>query len=336
MALRSTNRFTIALSLGCLMCLLQAWLPQRVESQDAGVMPSTDLVVDGRVENVFQSGDEMLVQIMVQRSEAPRLDSAGGVRYPAPGEYVYAHVDAAGFARGIGSQQRVAAPLAGSQVRASLSSGEAGRWEAAGPGWYQELSAVDGGLANRASGGDPGLGIAAEAITVGRQSALKVIRVAPNSPAQQAGVEPGDIVVEANREPVSSQKQLDDAYRASRGPFLLTVRDVRSEREFLVEVDAPAEQLRPDMRVAPPRSLGLTSELAFYSGQPAVKVTNVSPGSPAEQAGVVAGLLILEAGGKSIGGPDELNDAVKNSGKRLELKVVDPKDRRERILQVAL
>jgi hypothetical protein len=70
-------------------------------SAQLGTTPGdADLTVYGRVTAVFQKRNAesgQLVQILVQRSEVPQLDEASGnVRFPAPGEYVYAHVEAGG------------------------------------------------------------------------------------------------------------------------------------------------------------------------------------------------------------------------------------------------
>ena len=332
MALNHQSRYAGSMLLVCVTLTLQSWLPRAALAQQVGYTTATDLVVDGRVEKVFRSGDEVLVQILVQRSEAPQLMSAGSGRYPAPGEYLYVHsADSGRSERGLG------APGAGVMIRAFLKAGKFGQWEAAGSAWYQENPSRDeGGLAKRpAADGDEALGVNSERVLLGRTSALKVLRVRPNSPAAKAGVEPGDILVEANRMPVDSQQELDDLYRRSRDQFSLTVRDVRSGRDVLVKVDPYAGQPGPAMRRGP-RSLGVTSKLAFYKGEAAVEVVEVAKGSPADRAGIVPGDLILEADGKPVESPDGLDAMARAAGGVLGLKVVDPKLRRERTVRVAL
>ena len=174
---------------------------------------------------------------------------------------------------------------------------------------------------------------------MGRDTALKVVRVTPNSPAANAGIEPGDILVEANRVPLKSEAQLADAYRKSGGKFALTVRNVRSGRDVLVDVETNAIRVddAPNLgRNRKTEPLGVTAELAFYGGEAAVKVTKVKPGSPAARAGITAGILILKANGKSVANPKELDEAERVSRGKLELNVVDPSNRKERVVKVAL
>ena len=314
------------------MFSLQSWLPRDAEAQLVGSTTVTDLVVEGRVEKVFQSGDEILVQVLVQRSEAPRLVSAGSVRYPAPGEYVYVHSDDSGRLR-----QRVSTPRPGTEIRAFLNAGKSGQWEAASSQWYQESpSGAEGGFARGSTtDADGTLGVTTEKVPLGRTAALKVISVRPNSAAANAGVEPGDILVEANRKPVGSQRELDEAYRNSRDQFSLTVRDVRSSRDVLVNVDPYSGQPGPEMRRGR-RSLGVTGKLAFYQGEPAVEVTEVASGSPADRAGIAPGDLILEADGKPVESPESLDAMMEKSRGVVGLKVANPKNRQERTIRVAL
>ena len=42
------------------------------------------------------------------------------------------------------------------------------------------------------------LGISAEPVTIGQRTGMKVVGVQPDSPAQKAGIEPGDVIVSAN------------------------------------------------------------------------------------------------------------------------------------------
>ena len=61
-----------------------------------------------------------------------------------------------------------------------------------------------------------------------------------------------------------------------------------------------------------------------------------APGSAAQQAGITTGLLITEANGKPVKSPEELQAAERESRGRLELKLIDPKERREQTVRVEL
>jgi S1-C subfamily serine protease len=59
----------------------------------------------------------------------------------------------------------------------------------------------------------------------GRVEGVLITKVAPNSPAETAGVEPGDIVLGANQQPVKTPQELLAIVQASKGkPLLLQIR----------------------------------------------------------------------------------------------------------------
>ena len=222
--------------------------------------PKVALVVEGRVEQVFRDGDQCLVQILVHGSEAPDLGRVAGIRYPAPGECVYAHVDLQSTApdrivRRVDSRML---PDPQSRIRAFLASGVNGRWEAIGRDWFAEDAAPSGGVVRR------------------------------------------------DRWPL-------DRLRRDRG--------------------ADAEAGSRDLQSA---SLGIETELAFYNGEAALKVTRVDPDSPAQRSGIAPGLLILKADGERLASPQALREAERESRGSLQLEVVDPRERRERRVRVEL
>ena len=52
------------------------------------------------------------------------------------------------------------------------------------------------------------LGVSAEPITIGQRTGMKVVGVQPDSPAQKAGIEPGDVIVAANGVPVTGAEAM--------------------------------------------------------------------------------------------------------------------------------
>ncbi|TWU33830.1 PDZ domain-containing protein [Novipirellula artificiosorum] len=326
---RSTSPVSIALFFFCMMPSLV--IPS-VQGQEAGAAQATALIVDGNVENVFQADGEYLVQILVQRSEVPRIYRGVAARYPAPGEYVYAHV---GPERNASERRTLPGPQ--TRVRAFLTVGRSGQWETIGRDWYQENPSDRNEVAMDRAGIT--IGISTQPVTLGRSTALKVVQVTPDSPTAKAGIEPGDVLVEVNRVPLSSEQQLQDAVRNSGGTLLLTVHDVRSGRDVDVEVESVGVSLDPNLRSGMAdklQPLGVTTELAFYGGEAVVKVTDVKLGSPAQLAGIAVGLLIVKANGKPVSSPEVLRDAEVASRGSLELEIVDPSDRRQRVVQVRL
>ncbi len=313
----------------------------RVEAQVVAVAVDAAVIVEGRVTNVFQSDNDALVQILVQKSELPGFANAARASYPAPGEYVYVHVtpDNAAVDR---FGRRVAGngmPAVQSNVRATLAMDQSGQWAADGRDWYQAASGNTIGSTaqvpiNQSAGT---LGVVTQRVVSGREIALKVVSVTPGSPAATAGIEQGDVLVRANREPLESGEKLEELFRDSPRGISLTVRDVRSGRDVEVDAlktaDSPAATPRSSSSMRP---LGVTSKLAFFSGEPALEITAVQPNSPAAQAGLKPGLLILKANGQAVGSPQELTTAERDSRGRLDLQVVDPKDKREQNIRVSL
>lgn len=60
--------------------------------------------------------------------------------------------------------------------------------------------------------------------------------VEPGSPAALAGIEPGDVIVEANGTPVLHPKTLDEVVRKSGPSLKLMVVDPRTRQKTAVEV----------------------------------------------------------------------------------------------------
>ncbi len=262
----------VALAVGPAIAMGQ--IPTAETDQDVA------LVVDGRVQKVYRDGDQCLVQILVRKSEMPRLSAVAGVRYPAPGELVYVHVDlqSRGIDRVVRRSGAKMLPDPNSPIRAFLTAGQNGRWEAVGRDWFEENPTNndvawsdrwprDRSTPDLAGGDAASLGVETQRNGIGRGNGLKVVQVRPHSAAAKAGIEPGDILVEVDGSRLSSQQQLDEAFRASAGTLAVTVRDIRTNREVQVEVDA-----RGGAPLAPwgtGKTLGVETEIAFYNGEPA-------------------------------------------------------------------
>ncbi|MBX7071945.1 MAG: PDZ domain-containing protein [Pirellulales bacterium] len=191
----------------------------------------------------------------------------------------------------------------------------------------------------------PSLGIAAERVTLGQRTALKVSQVEPNGAAARAGIEVGDILVKANGAPLTGPEQLAAALRKSGSAITLTVRDVRTGRDVPVEVPLggspvkPAPTLpteQPSANKTAPGQIGVVTELAFYDNEAAVKVTEVERGSPAERAGLQVGTIIVQAGDKPVLHPSDLIDAERAAKGSLRLSIVAPGSRRKSTIEVRL
>jgi serine protease Do len=188
------------------------------------------------------------------------------------------------------------------------------------------------------------LGISAEPVIVGKRTAMKVIRVEPGSPAQTAGIEVGDVLVAANGVPVTGVEVLSAVLHKSGPNLTLTVRDTRTGRDVPVEITtggpdaANAAPIPADAPTQPDtgRKLGAVTELVFYDINPAVKVTEVEPNSPAARAGIEPGDIIVEANGTPVLHPKTLDELVRKSAPMLKLQVVDPRTNKKTPVDVNL
>jgi len=184
------------------------------------------------------------------------------------------------------------------------------------------------------------LGLTAEPVRLGQRTALKVVRVEAGGPAQKAGIEPDDILVAANGAPLTGPEQLGSALRKSGPTMTLTVRDSRSGKDVPVEVAIGGPAVQTPLPADIPATntstgeLGAVTELSFYDTEVALKVTEVEPGSPAARAGLQPGFLIVDANGKPVLHPNELNALVRSSTGPLRLTVVDPRTSAKNTVQV--
>jgi S1-C subfamily serine protease len=188
------------------------------------------------------------------------------------------------------------------------------------------------------------LGVSAEPVTIGQRTGMKVIGVHPDSPAQKAGIEVGDVIVAANGVPITGAESLSAVVRKSGATLSLSVRDTRTGKDTAVEVKLGGEEAGTALGapVEAPRTtgtgrrLGAVTELVFYDVDPAAKVTEVETGGPAAKAGIEPGDVIVEANGTPVLHPKDLEEAVRNSGPTLKLMVVDPRTRQKSAVDVNL
>ena len=151
------------------------------------------------------------------------------------------------------------------------------------------------------------------------------------------------MIVEANgrRSPVSNNWSARSA-RAGRagtdGPRLAHwTRHPRASRPGRSEArTSAAERSRHPGAGSGATAWGAVTELALYNDEFAVKVTEVDVGSPAASAGLRPGVVIVEANGKPVLHPSELDAAIRSSGRTCRLTVVDPGTGRKSAIDVNL
>ncbi|MDG3002648.1 PDZ domain-containing protein [Paludisphaera mucosa] len=322
------------------------------------------VIVEGAVREVFRStrGEQadFVVQVDVARTELGRgAADARRLPIPAPGDAVYIHVRQAASGAVRGSRP---IPSEGATLRAYLYPRAGGGWEGASPDWYDQTGGppprADSDVAMRptpaptapASSGEAvlkALGVKAEPVEVNGRLVLKITEILPETPAQKAGFEKGDVIIGVNRAGFASLPQFAEIV-AKGGPvaeFVLV--NVRDKEQAAVKVDlGPVIASRPapdrpspaptPSPAAPKRSLGAEFEPVRLGLRSALKVTKVQPESPAQKAGFEVGDVLVEAGGIALSDETKLQEAVDKAGEKLTVTVRDSRTGRDVPVEVVL
>jgi serine protease Do len=171
---------------------------------------------------------------------------------------------------------------------------------------------------------------------------VEITRVEENSPAEKAGVKPGDVVLEYNGQRVEGMEQFGRMVREtppgrevkltiSRSGTTQTVMAALGSRKFRFSGNFPQgfevpefhmpdipqifTTLRSPMLGVEAESLG--SQLAVYFGvKEGVLVRSVLDNTPAQKAGIKAGDVITKVDGMAVTTPSELSSAVRTANSK--------------------
>jgi serine protease Do len=151
--------------------------------------------------------------------------------------------------------------------------------------------------------------------------------VSPNSPAQRAGLQKGDIILEVNGKPVNDGAQLRMNISLMEPGSTVAVKVLRdgSSRDFSVRLaELPTEQAQVQRNSETPESTmqgvsveNLNARTASQLGLPAstagVVVTDVEPGSRAAESGLKRGDVIQEVNRQAVRNTSDFDRAVRSS-----------------------
>ncbi|WP_437227620.1 PDZ domain-containing protein [Planctomicrobium sp. SH661] len=146
----------------------------------------------------------------------------------------------------------------------------------------------------------------------------KVIRVRPESPADQAGILQDDVIVSVNGKPVEKLNDLKHIVGSMYAKDVAHLSIRRGEETLQKEITLTDELVAyqfPDLGILPSRS----SEEAGVAG---VRIRTVVPGSPADSAGLKAGDLIEKINDDAVASIAELTREVRRNEPGKEITVL--------------
>ena len=179
----------------------------------------------------------------------------------------------------------------------------------------------------------------AQAMNVPAKGGAVVVQVTEGTPAEKAGLKADDVVVALDGKPIESTKDLTQqiGFRTPSSTVTLTAYRGNEKRDFKVELGerpnfegvstSGSQRSRDEERT---ERLGLMVQdvdprMFDRRGGPeaGAMIVQVAPGSPAEDAGLRPGMVVVEAGGKPIRSGRELARAfaAAPSGKSVLLRV---------------
>ena len=189
------------------------------------------------------------------------------------------------------------------------------------------------------------LGVQAQKISPQMTSALHlssakgalVANVEPNSPAVRAGVEPGDVIEAVNGTKVADPRDLAVDVAGVRPGATATLDILRNgDKKTLTatvvtlpgakqEASAGDQQHQGIGLALTPLTPDMRAQLNLDNQTQGAVVAQVRPGSPAEQAGIQPGDVVVGVGGQAISSPEQAVTAIRTAtadGKTAALRVM--------------
>jgi serine protease Do len=168
----------------------------------------------------------------------------------------------------------------------------------------------------------------AKAMNLGQDAGALIANVQSDTPASRADLQPGDVITAVNGQTVKNPRDLavDIAAIPPGEQAKLQVQHDGQGKTVTVKVgQLPGEQVasnenpqhsgeRLGLALAP-LSPDMRNQLDVPDGTNGAVIREVQPGSPADQAGLQAGDVIVGVGGKSVSSPSEAARAIHNAAK---------------------
>lgn len=167
----------------------------------------------------------------------------------------------------------------------------------------------------------------AESFGLDRPRGALISQLAPNGPADESGLEPGDIILEFDGEEILTSSDLPHVVGLIAPGTEVDVRIVREQKERTIEVEVGGLDADDDIEEAYGRGpsekegsgkLGITVEdapqevLSRWDLEGGVLVRGVTPGSPAARAGLTPGDVITAVGSRPVRTLDAFSEILED------------------------
>lgn len=170
----------------------------------------------------------------------------------------------------------------------------------------------------------------ADAFNLEKAEGALVAEVVKDSPAEKAGLQQGDIIVEYNNNPVKSLGSFRNEISLMNPGSKVTLKVNRKGKiitlsvtlgsasnsfaadGFIQKMGFEVDNLNPE----------LAKQLGYTKGEEGVVITKIKPGSPAATAGMRPGFLIMAINHKKVTTVDEFNEAVKDAESKKRLLIL--------------
>jgi serine protease Do len=165
----------------------------------------------------------------------------------------------------------------------------------------------------------------AESFDLENEDGALVSKVLADSPAEEAGVEHGDVIVEFDGTPIKDWRDLPRIVGETSAEEAVEVVVVRNgnEKTIRIKIGTLDEPRLGDAKPESPgpvtfglRATDITPEIAAQLGvgsESGVVISEILPGSPAEEAGLQRGDVIVEVDRETISNVRKLDELLKNS-----------------------
>ena len=169
----------------------------------------------------------------------------------------------------------------------------------------------------------------ARAMHVQADSGALIAGVQPDTPASHAGVQPGDVITAVNGQAVKNPRdlavdvaavqpgdeaKLDVQRNGEKKTISLKVSQLPNSEQVASNGNGSEQQEHVGLALAP-LSPDLRNQLGVPDGTHGAVVREVQPDSPADQAGIEAGDVIVGVGDKQVNGPAQAADAIRGASK---------------------